>query len=120
MITGWLIKIVVVIALVGVVVVEVSSPLITKAQVDSAAHDAADEASLDYLNGHNVDRAQQVAQADADKDHATLEHFELDPDTGKVTVTLFKQARSFILKKFTQTRKWTEVRVTATSSGSAK
>jgi 5'-3' exonuclease len=119
-ITGWLIKIVVVIALIGVVIVEVGSPVITHAQVDGAAHDAADDAAAAYFSNHDPETAQQAAQTHADKEHATMESFAIDPDTGRVTVKLSKQARSFVLKKFSQTRKWTIIRVTASSTGPTK
>lgn len=120
MITGWLLKIVIVIVLLGGALIEVGSPIITRAQVDGAAHDAADDAAADYLQRHDVDAARAVAQADADKEHATIEVFEVDEPTGTVKVKLFRQSRSFLLKKFSQTRKFTEIRVTATSTGPGK
>jgi hypothetical protein len=120
MITGWLVKIVVVIALVGVLGIEAGSPVITRAQVDGAAHDAADDAAADYFQRHNPESARAIAQTIADKEGTVLEDFQIEPTQGVVTVKLFKQARSVLLKKFSQTRSWTEVRVTASSSRRGK
>lgn len=117
MITGWLVKIVVVVALIGLVAVEAGSPLITRAQVDGAAHDAADDAAADWFQRHDFDAAKAVAQAVADKEHVTLEDFTVDEDTGRVQVKMFKQARSVVMKKLSQTRSWYEIRVTADSTG---
>jgi hypothetical protein len=116
LITGWLLKIVIVIALVGVVMVEVGSPIITHFQVDGAAHDAADDAAAAWFQRKNMDEAQSIANQDAAKEHATVESFTID-DSNVVHVRLHKQARSFLLKKFGWAKKWYEVRVSASSAG---
>jgi hypothetical protein len=117
MITGWLAKIVIVIALGGLVAFEGGSPLITRAQVDGAAHDAADDAAAEFFQTRNVDSARAKAQVIADKEGATIEAFTIDDATGRVHLTLFKQARSVVMKKLSQTRSWYEVRVSADSTG---
>jgi hypothetical protein len=116
LITGWLLKIVVVIALVGLVVVEVGSPVITHFQVDGAAHDAANDAAADYVQRHDVDGAKSIAEQDAAKEHATLDAFAVD-DNNIVHVRLSKQAKSFLLKKLSVAKKWYDVSVSASSSG---
>jgi hypothetical protein len=119
-ITGWLVKIVIVVALLGVGVLEAGSPLITRAQVDGAAHDAADDAAAEFFQSRSVDNAHDVAEHVAAKDGAKLESFDLDPATGTVTVKLVKEARSIVLKKFKQTKNWYVIRVTASSAGPNK
>jgi Flp pilus assembly protein TadG len=119
-ITGWLVKIVIVIAALGFLGVEVGSPVIVRAQVDGAAHDAADDAAGDYFQHHNEDTAKALAQQDASDKSATLESFDVKPETGLVTVTLTKQARSFVLKKIKRFKSWYQVRVTVTSAGRGK
>jgi hypothetical protein len=117
MITGWLAKLVIAIALFGIIAFEAGSPLITRAQVDGTAHDAADDAAAEWFQRKDEDAARAIAEEIAEKEGTTLEDFELDPATGTVRVTMFKQARSIIMKKFSQTRSWYEIRVTAEGSG---
>jgi type II secretory pathway component PulL len=119
-ITGWLVKIVIVVGLLGVGVLEVGSPLITRAQVDGAAHDAADDAAAEYFQGRSVEAAKTVAEAVAAKEGAKLESFDFDPATSTVTVKLVKEARSIVMKKIKQTKSWYVIRVTASSAGPNK
>jgi hypothetical protein len=116
LITGWLLKIVIVIAVIGAVFVEVGSPVITHFQVDGAAHDAADDAASSWFQKKDQTLAQDIASQDAAKEHATVESFVID-DNNVIHVRLFKQARSFVLKKFSWAKKWYEVRVSASSAG---
>lgn len=119
MITGWLVKVMIGIALLGLTVVELGSPVITRAQVDDAAHDAADDAASEFAATRNFDRAREIAQQIADDEGAELQEFTLD-DQGRIHVRLFKEARSIVLKKLSQTKSWYEIRVSATGSGPAK
>jgi hypothetical protein len=118
-ITGWLVKVVVIVAVLGLIAFEGGSPLITRAQVDGAAHDAANDAAAEFFQRHDPDAAKAVAQEIADKESAQLVEFQID-DQSKVHVRLFKQAKSIVLKKLKQTRSWYEIRVTATSTGPGK
>ena len=117
MITGWLLKVVIVLAVIGVVFVEVGSPVIAHFQVDGAAHDAADDAASSLFHGGDADTARAAADQDAAKEGATVESFTIDNDNKTVHLRLFKQARSFVLKKVSWFKKWYEVRVSASSSG---
>jgi hypothetical protein len=119
-ITGWLVKIAIGIAVAGLLFVEVGSPLITRAQVDGAAHDAADDAAAEFFQhpGSGEDAARNIAQQVADDKGMTMEAFSVD-DAG-VHVTFFKQARSVVLKRFSQTRSWYQIRVRASSAGPGK
>jgi Flp pilus assembly protein TadG len=114
-ISRWLIKLVVGIALVGFLVIELGSPLITRATLDGQAHNAADDAAHELFQSRDQARAQAIAQQDADNDHAKLATFSID-DQGTVHVTLSKQARSYVLHKFKPTRDWYNVRVSASAS----
>ena len=113
MITGWLVKIVVVIALLGFAAVELGSPLWTRAQLDSVAHDAADEAARVYSNNpRNLERARQAAEAQTEAEDATLQEFRTDTQ-GRVYVTVFREARSYLLHRFGPTKDWYDVEVDA-------
>ncbi len=114
MITGWLVKLVVSIALVGFLAVELGSPLVTRAQLDDLAHDAADNAALEILNSRDVERAKAVAAEILHDKDATLKEFAVDQQ-GKVVLTAEREARSFLLKKWSRTESWYDVEVTVTS-----
>lgn len=118
MISGFLVKIVVSIALVGLILFEVGSPLVNKAQLDDLAHDAADNAALDLLNNRDLERAKAAAEEIVTEKDAKLEKFELNTD-GTVAVTVRREARSVVLKKWSKTEDWYDNKVSVTSSKKA-
>jgi Flp pilus assembly protein TadG len=115
-IAGWLVKIVVVIALLGFAAVELGSPLWTRAQLDGIAHDAADEAARVYANSAR-DREQACAAAKeiAERDDASVVSCFTDPTANlvKLRVTVFKQAKSYVLQNFGPTKKWYAITISA-------
>lgn len=113
MITGWLVKVVVTIALVGFLAVELGAPLVTRAQLDDLANDAADNASLEILNSRDVERAKAVATEILTDKSATLKDFAVTAEGG-VSLTAEREARSFLLKKWDRTKSWYLVRVKVT------
>ena len=115
MITGWLSKIVLAIALVGFIAVELISPLVVRAQLDGVAHDAADNAVLHLLDHPtDVERAREIAQDIATDKDAALTVF--DVGVNGVTVTVQREARSFLLAKVEQLESWYDVKVTVTEA----
>ena len=114
MIGRYLLKIVVSIALVGLALIELGSPLITRAILDGQTHDAANDAAHDFFQNHNADLARSVAQQHADDDHASLADFSID-EQGTVHVTLARQARSYVLHNFGPTKNWYNVRISASA-----
>ena len=115
MITGWLVKIILGIALVGFLVIELGSPVVMQAQLDGVAHDAADAAGLELRSTGNAELAEAEAVRVADENSATLEAFTVDQE-GKARVTVRKEARSFLLKKWDRTKSWYDVKKSATSA----
>ncbi len=114
MITGWLVKVVVSIALVGFLAVELGAPLVTRAQLDDLAHDAADNATLEILNSRDIERARAVATEILVDKSATLKEFAVN-DQGGITLTAEREARSFLLKKWDPMKSWYLVSVKVTS-----
>jgi len=114
-ISRWLLKLIIGIAVAGVVLFELGSPLVTKAILDGNAHDAANDAAHEYFQNHDQDRAKAIAQQDADGDHATLTAFNID-DQSTVRVTLSKQAKSYVLHNFGPTKDWYAVQVSASAA----
>ena len=115
MITGWLVKIILGIAVVGFLVIELGSPVVMQAQLDGIAHDAADAAGLELQNSNDPERAKAEAERVALENDATLEGFEVESPT-KARVTVRKEARSFLLKRWDQTKSWYDVKKSATSA----
>lgn len=114
MIVGWLVKIVVSLTLTALIIVEVGSPLVTRAQIDGVANDVADSAALELLDRNDLARAREVAQAIADDNDVVLESFTVD--TRGLRVTVARKAWSMVLEKWDRTKTWYDVRVTATAS----
>lgn len=115
MITSWLVKVVAGIAIAGLVVLELGSPWWTKARLDGVAHDAADNAAHDLFQHRTVDEAKADADGVARDAGATLAEFDVD-DQGTVHVTVEGQAKSYVLRKFDQTKGWYDVKVKATAA----
>jgi hypothetical protein len=112
---SWVLKIVLVVAVLGFVVIEVGSPLVVRVSLDSSAHEAADDAAQEYTHTRIPAKAQAAAQEDVDQAHAQLDKFDIDAQ-GVVRVTLSKQAKSYLLHNFEQTRSWYDVRVNASAA----
>ena len=116
MISGWLVKILLGFALLGLVAYELGTPLVMKAQVDGIAHEAADDAGVDLLQNHSADRAQALAEQDATAKGGHIpEGGFVVLDDSRVRVTVEKQAGSLLLKRWDVTKSWYDVKVTATS-----
>lgn len=116
MIGRWVIKILVVIVLLGVIGFEILSPVFIRFQIDGTAHDAADSAAVTLLQTGKSDEARQTADdIVAKQTGAHIDAFEIG-DSGKVTVTVSKQAKSYVLYRIRRARRWYDVKVTATST----
>lgn len=116
MIFGWVVKILLSIALIGVIGFEAGSPLITRAQVDDVAHSAADRAATEMVASNDPKRARQVAEEVVGRnDGMSLDRFTIAPN-GSVEVVVSKQAGSLVLRRFSQTEDWYDISVTATSA----
>lgn len=117
MITGWLVKIVLGFALVGLAIVEAGSPLVTRAQIDGVAHDAADAGARALQETRDYGRACQVAQEVASRNDTYIGVGECKVDQSEVTVTVHRNAWSLVMKNWSKTKSWYEVNVTASSRG---
>ena len=117
MITGWLLKLVLGIALFGFIAYEVGTPLIVRAQLDGVAQEAAVEAAAVVRNrGGSVEAAQAAAAERAAADGAELKAFTID-DQKQSHVTVRKEAKSYLFKKWGPMKSWYDVTVSASSQG---
>jgi Flp pilus assembly protein TadG len=116
MISRWLVKVVIAIVVVGFLAVELGSPLITRAQLDGVAHDAANDAAHSLLQSRgDLGQAEVAAQqVTADRD-ATLRGFTVHPTTAAVHVTVSREARSLLFKRWDKLEGWYDVEASATA-----
>ena len=114
MITGWLVKVVVAIALFGLLAFELGSPVVTRLQLDDLAHDAADSAALDLLNTQDPKEAEKTAKEIVESKNAAMKEFEID-SAGNVRITVERKARSVLLEKWSTTESWYDVEVKVVS-----
>jgi hypothetical protein len=98
-ITGWLVKVVLVLVLFGFAVFETGSPWIARVQLDSVAHDAADEAELALTRGADEPTAKAAAEAITRDHNDTLDSFTID-EQGNTHVTVKREAKSILVHKF--------------------
>ena len=114
MIGGWLIKVIVGIAVLGFAVIEVGSPLVARAQADDAAHEVANEASF-RLRDNNTQATLDAACAEEATDQSVeVVRCEIN-EKNEISVEVRKQARSFLLDRFDATKDWYDVTASATA-----
>ncbi len=111
----WLTKIVVVMALVGLAVVEVGSPMVTRMQLDGIARGAADSAAHELFERPDLARARATAGELAAQRSAGLKDFQVDAQ-GVVHVTVQRQARSLLLGRWERAKGWFDVEASATAT----
>lgn len=109
MITGWLLKLILSIALAGLVLYEVGAPLVVRVQLDGTASDTARVARRALETGGR-ESAEQTANEYAAKHSATVAAFDVTPKRG-VVVTLQRTAPSLVLGKWDKARSYYDVRV---------
>lgn len=116
MISGWLLKVVIGIAVIAAAVLELGSPLIARAQVDDAAHNIADEVAF-RLNARNSQEELDTAcREEGEKESVEVLTCTVDSQ-GRVQVTARKEARSFLLKGWSVTEDWYHPEASATADG---
>lgn len=115
MISRFLAKIVISIAVLGVAAVELGSPLLVRAQLDGVAHDVADEAALTLGQSRDPRQSQAMAEQVVADRHATLRSFQID-GSGAVNVEVAREAPSLVVKKLDKAKSWYDVMVSASAS----
>ena len=115
MITGWLLRVVLGIALAGFLVVEIGSPLLARAQADDAAHEVANEAAFEYGRTNSYEGMQERCREKSSETGVDLVVCETTPDGKLIQVKISKKARSFLLHRFGPTEKWYRAEASATA-----
>ena len=116
MISSWLVKVVLGIAVIGFAVLELGSPLIARAQADDAAHNIADGVGFELSEGGQVtqERVDATCGEEGAKESVELLSCEVDQN-GHVQVRVQKEAWSLLLEKWSVTEDWYRPTARATS-----
>lgn len=109
---GWLLKLVISLALVGLVAFEGGAIVVAKVQADGTANDVANEAAVVYARGANADAAEKAAEAEATHAGVELVAFDVSDDGRSISVTVLKKAKTLFLQRLDATKSWTEARST--------
>ncbi len=108
---GWLLKLLVSLAIVGVVAFEAGAVLVARVNADTAANEVANEAAFAGRSG-DEQAVHDAASAEAAKQKVKLIEATLSDDGKAVTVTVEKRAKTLFLDRISPTRSWTVARVT--------
>ena len=115
MIGGWLVKVLIGIALLGFAVIELGSPLVARAQVDDAAHEVANEASFRLRDVNTQDSLRLACETKSAEQNVALVSCGINA-ADEIEVTVTKEARSLLLAKFEPFAKWYKAEATATAT----
>lgn len=118
MITGWVVKVLLTIAVLGLIVLEVGSPLVAKAQADAAAHQVADEAAFRLRTSFLQTTLDDACASEAAEQSVRLDRCVGTPQ-GLVTVAVTKQARKFLLGRLGPLERFYVVEASATATTAA-
>ena len=97
-ILGWFVKIIVLLAILGVASFETGAIIVSKVTADRVAIDAAQEAGRVYAGSRDVDKAEQAARQVAAKDGVSVTSFHVIAEGKYVEVTCTKKASTFIVQ----------------------
>ncbi len=110
---GWLTKLTVTLAIVGVVLFDAISVGSTKATLADQGRYAAREASETWQLSKSIQQtyvvAQQVAAEQNKHNAVSTTGFKIDPD-GTVHLLVRREAPTLVLFRWSRTREWTQVR----------
>ena len=109
---GWLLKLVISLAIVGLVAFEGGAIVVAKVQADGTANDVATEAAIVYARGADAVAAEDAADAEAKHAGVRLVGFSVEADGRAISITVLRKAKTLILQRIGSTRSWTEARVT--------
>lgn len=111
-VTGWLFKLVLSLAIVGLVAFEAGALVVAHVSADSAANEVASEAAFAAARGGSEKAADTAAREEAARQGVRLIGLSLAADGTYVTVIVEKTAKTIFLHRISATRSWTKVRVT--------
>ena len=111
-VTGWLVKLVLSLAIFGLVAFEAGAIVVAKVTIESIAGDVLTEAKGVYGSGGDGEQAELTARAVAERNDATLDSFEVVEDGDAIVVTVSKKAKTLWLHRLGFAEDWTVARST--------
>jgi hypothetical protein len=111
-VVGWLVKIVVSIAIIGFFLFEAGAIIVAHVNADTAATDAASEAAFAVARGASDEEAKAAAVEEARKAGVTVVAFAVATDGRSVTLTIEKRAPTLLVQRIGFMKSWAVVRVT--------
>jgi len=105
-ITGWLLKLVVSLAVVGVCAFEAGAIIVARVTVDSVASDAAGEAAAVYARTSSLEEARSAALDYVHTHGGSLTGFTISTDGRSVYVTVEKRAKTLFLHRIGFSKSW--------------
>jgi hypothetical protein len=95
---GWIFKIIVLLAILGVASFETGAIIVSKVTADRVAIDAAQEAGSVYAGSRDIDKAKDAAKQIAAKDGVTVLDVHLIAEGRYIQVTVSKKASTFLVQ----------------------
>ena len=114
-VTGWLIKLVIGLALVGLIGFEVVGVVLARGSASEVARRAAEESGFRWRDTQNVREAEQTARDWATKEGAEFVSITVDPRANELTVKVRKRAKTFWIQNIGPLKKFTVANGTATT-----
>lgn len=114
-VTGWLIKVVLVLTVLGLLGFEVVGVLIAKASSADVARLAAQESGFRYRDTQNVREAEKTARDYAAKEGAEFVSIGVDPRADTLSVTIRKKAKTLFIHNIGPLEKYTVATATETT-----
>lgn len=115
MISGWVVRLVLSLAVVGLLLFEAGSPLIARVQLDGVAAEAARQANREFDKSGSKTAAERAAKTEAEASGAALTAFAVDENSAAVTIS--RVAPSVIFGKWDKTKSYYNVNVNGVSEG---
>lgn len=109
-VTGWLLKLVVSIALIGLVAFEAGAVVVAHVTAESAATEVSNEAAVVVGRGGTIQDTEDAAKVAAAEQRVALIAFRVSADREIVSVRIEKKAKTLILHRLSWTKSWTVVR----------
>lgn len=112
---GWIVKLLVSLALVGLALFETGAVIVSKVVVDRISIDAAQEAALEYGNHGSREKARDVAEAFAVRNGAEVVGFKVLDGGKRIEVTLRKVASTLLVQRIGPLEKFATAEATNTA-----
>jgi len=112
----WMAKLVIFLALLGVVVYDGSALAVNSFQLDSLVDEIAVTVSTSAGDGLSQFELEQEAGKIARRQGAKLTELELDDREGTLRVTVKREAKTLVVSRFSQTEDWGRMSATGRSS----